>query len=93
MGLFILKIDWYLAWALLVVALDFLSSGGDSNHRDGGPFCNLGYFFDFCSFRGNLSGCMTFSYPHRHSPITMLFPADFLQPWPEQRQKVLLRHS
>jgi hypothetical protein len=62
MGLFILKIDWDLAWAPLVVAalavlpLDFLSIGGDSNHRDGGPFCHFGYFFVFYSFRGNLSG-------------------------------------
>jgi hypothetical protein len=30
---------------------------------------------------------MTFSCLHRHSPLMILFPADFLHPWRTRRQK------
>jgi hypothetical protein len=48
-------------------------------------------FWLFCHllqlWEGNLFGCMTFSYSHRHFPPTILFPGDFfLQPWQERRR-------
>jgi hypothetical protein len=60
------------------------------HHNDSSPLRHFVYFFmqSFASFwlflifysfeRGNLFGCMSFSYPPRHSSPTILLPANFL---------------
>ncbi len=44
-------------------------------------------------WRGNLLGCMTFSYPYRHSLPTILSLNNFLQPWWSSNKNAHLRHS
>jgi hypothetical protein len=76
----------------MVSPVDSLNSGGDRNHDISSPF-PFHHFCKFTSLNENLLGCMTNYFFYTHSPLKLLFPANYSSPVKRRDEIPRLHHS